>query len=335
MHALEDLFPLYVKHVLRSRLHEHESSPFRDIALIQAEGPASIYWDHEPQSWDWSHDLGVLSPLFDSMWIEARPHIPLSRLRQDLTPRAVSMIEAQRAAQRLSRVTDISSRRKVAIHIKASDGRNQREPTYLEPEKLQEWREFYTSDARWKYDIEVYVETDRGFSSSIESKITALIDDDGSLIKKGTDSLRGYRAPGQLSITHAKSDSITSPVDLTPFLLDAVFFAFYSLSLANAKNVGVIDESGSIQSKDIRKAISMSDAVPASFSRINLNAVSSPAASDESSSGESSRVHFVRGHFKTYTEESKLMGKHVGTYYWAHHARGDQTQGEIDQVYGV
>lgn len=106
MQALEELFPLYVKHVLRPRLHEHESSPYRKMMLIQAAGPASIYWSHEPDSWDWHTDLGVIAPLADSMWIEAKPDIPMLRLRQDLTEEAATRMEAQRASQRLSPATE-------------------------------------------------------------------------------------------------------------------------------------------------------------------------------------------------------------------------------------
>lgn len=34
-------------------------------------------------------------------------------------------------------------------------------------------------------------------------------------------------------------------------------------------------------------------------------------------------AHLVRGHFKTYTEENKLLGKISGTWFWQSHVRGD------------
>lgn len=37
--------------------------------------------------------------------------------------------------------------------------------------------------------------------------------------------------------------------------------------------------------------------------------------------------HMVRGHFKTYTDESPLMGRHTGTYWWGHHVRGEARNG--------
>ena len=54
-------------------------------------------------------------------------------------------------------------------------------------------------------------------------------------------------------------------------------------------------------------------------------------------SGEKSptRLHTVRGHFKTYTKEKPLMGMHVGTYWWSWTARGNADNGEIISTYNV
>ncbi|MFR9754053.1 hypothetical protein ACL02S_23850 [Nocardia sp. 004] len=45
--------------------------------------------------------------------------------------------------------------------------------------------------------------------------------------------------------------------------------------------------------------------------------------------------HLVRGHFKTYTDEAPLMGKHVGTYWWQPAVRGDRQHGVIQSSYNV
>jgi hypothetical protein len=39
-------------------------------------------------------------------------------------------------------------------------------------------------------------------------------------------------------------------------------------------------------------------------------------------SGETVAVHWVRGHFKRYTEENKLFGKHTGLYWWQPYVAG-------------
>ncbi len=46
-------------------------------------------------------------------------------------------------------------------------------------------------------------------------------------------------------------------------------------------------------------------------------------------------AHLCRGHFKTYTADAPLFGKHVGTYWWGPTMRGDPTVGVVDKDYEV
>jgi hypothetical protein len=43
----------------------------------------------------------------------------------------------------------------------------------------------------------------------------------------------------------------------------------------------------------------------------------------------------LRGHFKNYTEEAPLFGKHIGRYWWHRHARGSDENGVIAKDYEV
>jgi len=43
--------------------------------------------------------------------------------------------------------------------------------------------------------------------------------------------------------------------------------------------------------------------------------------------GGNAPQHHVRGHFKTYTPEAPLMGKHIGTYWWGWQVRGKKRNG--------
>lgn len=45
--------------------------------------------------------------------------------------------------------------------------------------------------------------------------------------------------------------------------------------------------------------------------------------------------HRVRGHFKTYTAEAPLLGKHVGTYWWGWQVRGSSARGEVVSDYSL
>ena len=44
-------------------------------------------------------------------------------------------------------------------------------------------------------------------------------------------------------------------------------------------------------------------------------------------------LHWVRGHFKDYTEEAPLLGKHVGAYWWDQHSRGKAEHGVVVKDY--
>lgn len=45
--------------------------------------------------------------------------------------------------------------------------------------------------------------------------------------------------------------------------------------------------------------------------------------------------HQVRGHFKTFTDEAPLLGKHTGTYWWGWQVRGSKKNGVVVSDYKV
>lgn len=47
------------------------------------------------------------------------------------------------------------------------------------------------------------------------------------------------------------------------------------------------------------------------------------------------RYHVCRGHFKRFTEDKPLLGRHVGTYWWESHARGNRERGEVIKDYEI
>jgi hypothetical protein len=46
-------------------------------------------------------------------------------------------------------------------------------------------------------------------------------------------------------------------------------------------------------------------------------------------------LHACRGHFKTFTPDAPLLGKHVGTYWWEPHLRGSKEHGVVLKDYRV
>lgn len=71
---------------------------------------------------------------------------------------------------------------------------------------------------------------------------------------------------------------------------------------------------------------------------IEYRTIRLPKPSQRGGAGASTgavKLHTARGHFKTYTEDAPLMGRHVGTYYWAAQVRGSRENGEVVSSYAV
>ncbi|WP_319431584.1 hypothetical protein [Mycobacterium sp. RTGN5] len=118
-------------------------------------------------------------------------------------------------------------------------------------------------------------------------------------------------------------------IDLTNKVIGVVTVA---LSLVNCRNVKT-PESG-----QIKMARSGAEKRRGQVARvIRYHTIVLPGGGTESDARtgrqRATAVHRVRGHFKTFTEERPLMGKHVGTYWWGWQVRGDSARGVIDSDY--
>lgn len=50
---------------------------------------------------------------------------------------------------------------------------------------------------------------------------------------------------------------------------------------------------------------------------------------------DSPAVHIMRGHFKKFTTEKPLFGKHTGVYWWPMNIRGNKKSGVVVKDYDV
>ncbi|OZE92814.1 hypothetical protein CH299_28245 [Rhodococcus sp. 14-2686-1-2] len=99
-----------------------------------------------------------------------------------------------------------------------------------------------------------------------------------------------------------------------------------AVGLMNCKNVTVERQApvGSRSSnKNVRKTAKLD------FHTIHLPGSTSAGLSLGNSSYGPISQHRVRGHFKTFTAEAPLMGKHVGTYWWGWQIRGKAADGIV------
>ena len=109
--------------------------------------------------------------------------------------------------------------------------------------------------------------------------------------------------------------------------------ALMALGLINCKNV-VHRETGSL--KMARSGTEKRRGVPAKELRYNtiiLPGGGTVSGTRGGSSHRASAIHRVRGHFKTFTAEKPLLGRHVGTWWWGWSLRGDPQNGEVHSDY--
>jgi hypothetical protein len=107
-----------------------------------------------------------------------------------------------------------------------------------------------------------------------------------------------------------------------------------ALSLINCRNVKTA-EKGSIK---VRRSGAQKRRGEKPFT-IRYNTILLPGGGSEydakSGTHRATALHRVRGHFKTFTAERPLMGKHVGTYWWGWQLRGDPKRGIVISDYQI
>lgn len=73
-----------------------------------------------------------------------------------------------------------------------------------------------------------------------------------------------------------------------------------------------------------------------SYHVLNVNPLSNKKSNNNSENqGGHNRLHLCRGHFKMFTEEKPLLGKHIGLYWWEPAARGQNKNGIVLKDYNV
>jgi hypothetical protein len=104
----------------------------------------------------------------------------------------------------------------------------------------------------------------------------------------------------------------------------------YALLLLNCKNIGTAKIEPDAK---LNKARKKRGKLPAySFHTL----VVKPTTKKQKSIPKNlwhNRIHMCRGHFKIYTKEKPLMGKHVGRYWWQPLMRGKDTNGVVEKEY--
>jgi hypothetical protein len=115
--------------------------------------------------------------------------------------------------------------------------------------------------------------------------------------------------------------------------LDLLRPALMTVGFMNCKNVSVVDERPPVALSGRHKR--KTGRALERYSRVVLPSPQPRRSGESGDANGSSSLHLVRGHFKTYTEEAPLLGKHVGTWWWSWQVRGDEAAGSVIPEYEV
>ena len=154
-----------------------------------------------------------------------------------------------------------------------------------------------------------------------ETAVIALVDREGCIAQMCAaelDHRRGFvRTVDQSSDKHLWAMAMVAP-------------AMWAVGLMNCKNVSLAERTtGRVSRKQRRKRPEIK------YHTIVLpgqaNGRRAPGSGHESSAAQ----HRVRGHFKTFTPDAPLLGKHTGTYWWGWQVRGNKKNGVVVSDYKV
>lgn len=177
--------------------------------------------------------------------------------------------------------------------------------------------------ARVRHQMTAYTMAPSGMTQSVPVAATFTVDEQGRLDQFE----RAVRAD---DLAWFRSCDDADKENVTTIARRCAVSALFALSLMHCRNVK--QEPARHQPKPRRKGGHQRPAVE--YHVINLPGAQRATQASTEATG-TAKLHTARGHFKTYTAEAPLMGKHVGTYYWGWQVRGSKKNGEIISTYKV
>ena len=122
--------------------------------------------------------------------------------------------------------------------------------------------------------------------------------------------------------------------NLSDFMNDLLFPALMTISFMHAKNVTV--EPVDPPEKLSRKFEKRTGRPLVRYHVLDIDPMRRQLEATGASRGNLRKsLHLARGHFKVFTEDAPLFGRHVGTYWWEPHVRGQTKEGIVIKDYRV
>lgn len=182
--------------------------------------------------------------------------------------------------------------------------------------------------AEHEYWIEAYLRDADGLSTRLGQDVRFRLDDRGFLTGLEFMTYGSVLRPGNPFID-MESMTFTGydAEDGQASAVEAMNRIFFALALMNCRNV-------SLRERSSRRATGAGPTGDA-FHEVVIDGSGSGSrgSGGDTATNAAGRRHLARGHFKTFTEESPLLGKHVGTYWWGWQVRGQEGSGVIEKTY--
>lgn len=125
------------------------------------------------------------------------------------------------------------------------------------------------------------------------------------------------------------------PLATSYLMQEIVYVVKLAISFMHCKNIDLLDKP---TTRQYRRMMKRKKQPIIQYKTLNIEAFKEQVRYESKQSGENEikrALHICRGHFATYTEDSPLFGKYVGTYWKPMHARGSSALGEVRKNYSI
>ena len=188
------------------------------------------------------------------------------------------------------------------------------------------------TEVRWLLRLSLVLEPRKGHPMGPVAEYEYFLDDEGCLIGRpdgSVVSLEGIVRTTGTGIFADYQEWVMKLLDrqMTP--------ALFAISLVHCKNVRI--ESRDPPAALSRKAQRRDGRPLVRYHVVEIGAMRRILDTEGKATGQglAQALHICRGHFKTFTVDAPLFGKHVGRYFWHDTARGNPQHGAITSDYQV
>jgi hypothetical protein len=190
-----------------------------------------------------------------------------------------------------------------------------------------------TDDTKWVYSFKAYINLS-SYAILYPVEIVLPVDGDGKVSWLNPENIMDT----MLVNDEASLQSLLSGADSDVAFQGSMRFlfglVFYAITLMNCRNVELVDNPLNRQQR--RRNEQGKGIKTHSYYTLKIKPMGKVyEPTGEGNKGNKHRLHIMRGHFKTYSDDAPLFGKFTGTYYWGASVRGNADKGTIKKDYEV